>query len=90
MESIKKALQAVYRFIRNHWKKLLMALLLIVVSTWIYRKMENQDFDLTRAVILGDPDKIIVINADESQDVIIVGDPDKINVKPKTTRKYGK
>lgn len=67
-----------------------MALLLIVAFSWIYRKMENQEFSLTRAVILGDPDKIIVINADESQDVIIVGDPDKINVKPKTNRKYGK
>lgn len=90
MESIIKAAQAVFRFIAKHWKKLLMVTLLLVASMWIWQKVTNHEFDLSRAVILGDPDKIIVINADESQDVIIVGDPEKINVKPKTTRKYGK
>lgn len=90
MESIKQAVQSVFRFIASHWKKLLMVTLLLVASIWIWQKVTNHEFDLSRAVILGDPDKIIVINADESQDVIIVGDPEKINVKPKTTRKYGK
>ena len=30
------------------------------------------------------------ITSDKKNENVIVGDPEKINVKPKTTRKYGK
>lgn len=65
-----------------------MLTLVLVASIFVLRLIRsNPNFDLSRAIILGDPDKIIVINADDSQDVIIVGDPDKINVKPKKSNR---
>ena len=59
-----------------------MVILVLAVSTFALQKVRQSSL-LSRAIILGDPDKIIVINAESSQDVIIVGDPDKVQVKPK-------
>ena len=37
----------------------------------------------THSIVIGHPSEIIVISADNGQDVIVIGDPEKVNVKPK-------
>lgn len=40
-----------------------------------------------KTMIIGEPDSVVVISPDESQDVIIIGDTDNLKVKPTNKNK---
>ena len=65
------------QFIKKHWRKILLLLLLLLLLFFGLRALGE------RSVIVGNPDNIVVISPDESQDVIVIGDPEEVKVKPK-------
>lgn len=65
--------------IRQHWRKFAVVILLILCL--VLAKMT-----VKKSLIIGDPDNIIVISPEQSQDVIVIGDPETIKVKPKNKK----
>lgn len=39
-----------------------------------------------RSIIIGNPDNIVIVSPENSQDVIVIGDPDQVKVKPKKNK----
>lgn len=71
-------------FLRSHRKLFLWIIgisLLLAFFLYFFRKSEG------RSLIIGDPESIVVITPDNSQDVIIIGDPSDIRFKPRKTSK---
>lgn len=71
-------------FLKQHLKTILSLLLIgvfIYLLSLAYKAVEE------RTMIIGDPDSIVVISPDESQDVIVIGDTEKLNVKPTNKNK---
>lgn len=71
-------------FLKQHAKTIL-SLLLIGIFVYLlslaYKAVEE------KTMIIGEPDSVVVISPDESQDVIIIGDTDNLKVKPTNKNK---
>ena len=67
-------------FLKTHWKKILFVLLLLFVGFYCSHHLKN------RSIVIGQPNNIILISPEQSQDVIVIGDPDRVNVKPKNKK----
>lgn len=66
-------------FLKSHWKTILLCVFLVVIVLGVFRLSR----DLRgHSLILGNPDNIVVISPNESQDVVIIGDPEHVKVKP--------
>lgn len=80
---LKTITQKFLSFIKKNWKKCLLALILILAFAFVYQRAKEHTFRHSGYLLIGDPDKIVIVNATESQDVVIIGDPEKVQVKPK-------
>lgn len=69
----------VKKFIQQYGKRLLLLFFLIAIVVGLFRLTNDLK---GRSLILGNPDNIVVISPNESQDVIVIGDPAQVKVKP--------
>lgn len=65
--------------IQQYGKPLFLLFFLIAIVVGLFRLTNDLK---GRSFILGNPDNIVVISPNESQDVVIIGDPEQVKVKP--------
>lgn len=70
-------------FFMKHKKVLFFLVLLLVAFLFMLKGAKMMQ---NRSIIIGQPDNIVLISPEESQDVIVIGDPDKVQVKPKNKK----
>lgn len=67
----------------KHKKVLIFLVLLLIVFLFMLKGAKMMQ---NRSIIIGQPDNIVLISPEESQDVIVIGDPEKVHVKPKNKK----
>ena len=70
-------------FLVKHKKVLIFLFLLLVAFLFMLKGAKMMQ---NRSIIIGQPDNIVLISPEESQDVIVIGDPEKVQVKPKNKK----
>lgn len=70
-------------FLVKHKKVFIFLFLLFIAFLFMLKGAKMMQ---NRSIIIGQPDNIVLISPDESQDVIVIGDPEKVQVKPKNKK----
>lgn len=70
-------------FLAKNKKVLIFLFLLLIVFLFMLKGAKMMQ---NRSIIIGQPDNIVLISPEESQDVIVIGDPEKVQVKPKNKK----
>lgn len=76
-------LQKIKSHLLTHWKKYLLVLILMLALFSLVPKIRDLSSKHSGYLLLGDPDKIIIVESNSESEVVIIGDPEKVNVKPK-------
>lgn len=66
--------------IRTAIKVILVGLILWLLYQFYQKNLAD------RSIIIGNPDNIVIVSPENSQDVIVIGDPDQVKVKPKKNK----
>lgn len=70
-------------FLMKHKKVLIFFVLFLIFFLFMLKGAKMMQ---NRSIIIGQPDNIVLISPEESQDVIVIGDPEKVQVKPKNKK----